>query len=154
MSGKSKFLIFIVLLVGAYVAAWLPARYQSEEREKKFSEEWEALQTEFDRMREDLANTQDRLQAAVLGSRLELMIIDVEQKNLGQARERASTFFNDLQDLAFSVVDEKMRACLKTLLQQRDDVIADLTASSPETASRLRKLYTEFSQILTPREDS
>lgn len=93
MSGKSKFLIFIVLLVGAYVAAWLPARYQSEEREKKFSEEREALQTEFDRMREDLANTQDRLQAAGLGSRLALMIINVEQKNLGQAREQASTFF-------------------------------------------------------------
>jgi hypothetical protein len=106
----------IVVVVGAFLAGYLP------ERQRRTAAEAEART-----LRERLAAAEARVRvAALLGQALTVREMAV-RLNYGQAQELASAFFNGVRAESSATPDAGFRDALNEVLDRRDAVTAALT---------------------------
>lgn len=91
-----------------------------------------------------LAEARQQLRVAALDRELGMILVEVEQINFGNAKDRSTRFFDEARNMASEERDPALQQRLTAILKQRDEITSDLTAANPETAAKLRKMYKEL----------
>lgn len=138
MRGK-----LIAFVIGVLVAA-LPLLYQGWQMQQSFSEAQTSLETQVETLQGRVSDLEQQLRISRLRNQLGTLIFEVQNQNFGRARELSTSFFNDVADAATGVEDTQLRSQLEEILQRRDELTADLTALSPDSAKKLQGIYTSL----------
>lgn len=128
----------MILLVEAFLGGFIPMYLDNRDLEAQVQE-----------AQNQAARIQEQLRVATLQNQLGMILIEVEQNNFGNAKERSTTFFDELRQTTTTMRDDRRRERLMTLLNRRDEITSDLTSLNPETAAKLRLLCLELHQIST-----
>lgn len=127
--------IYIVLALGFFLLGAVPMWFQV----RQSVTEREAAQHEL-----RLSRLENQLMAAV---------IDARRADYEPARQTASDFFTSLRNQvdrgAASDLSAAQREGLKTLLNQRDEIITLLARNDPAAADRLSNIYTTYRKTMT-----
>jgi hypothetical protein len=91
-----------------------------------------------------LMTTERELRLARLQLQLAAVLMEVERKNYGNARDASSKFFDELRSVAGSAENPQQKSRLEAVLAKRDEVTAAITEMKPEAADLLRKLYADL----------
>jgi len=142
LSGKTYSIIAVILLLAAFLGGLIPMSLNNRELMGQIN----AAQTEARNAQASADAVRQQLREAGLQNTLGLILVEVEQNNFGLAKDRATTFFDDLRQAVATAQNDKARERLAFVLKHRDEITADLTSLNPETASKLRTLYLAFSQ--------
>lgn len=131
-----RLLIEAAVVLAAFAAAYFPGRWHADETRRASEEERKTITAK-------LEETEASYKIAALQAELGLVLVEVEEDNIGRARERATQFFDRLRETIPAIPAGRAEP-LRTLLARRDEITADLVTSSPGTAAKLRKLYAQF----------
>jgi len=132
-----RILVETLLILGAFVAGYVPGQWLAQETRLSCDETKERLQS---RLRE----VETDFQMVSLHAELGTILVEVEENNFGKARERSTRFFDRLRETIAGVQDPVCADKLRALLKHRDEVNADLVALSPAAAAKLRQLYSNY----------
>lgn len=132
-----KVLSVLIIVLVAYLAGYLPMKA----RIAALQQEAEAVRRQLETR---LATTEENLRLARLQVRLGLLLVEVEQNNLGKARDISTQFFDEVRSELHTSKDAVVRAKLESALKRRDQVTGDLAAAKPGTAELLRLFLAEF----------
>ncbi|MEX2264293.1 MAG: hypothetical protein WD696_20230 [Bryobacteraceae bacterium] len=124
-------LIAVALATVAFLVGFVPKYFENQE-----------LQAALER-------TRTQLEISSLHSQLGMILIEIERNNFGNARERSTVFFNQLQSAAQQAQDEAIRRRLEEALQRRDEITSDLASLRPETADKIREMYISLYDVAT-----
>lgn len=94
---------------------------------------------------------QTALRISNLQNSLGSAIVDARAGNYELARQGTSDFFSNLATEVErgSIFSAPQESQLRSLLQERDDVITTLARSDPYSADRLTKLYNQYREATT-----
>lgn len=95
-----------------------------------------------------LDRAEERAQIGSVANQLGVILIEVEQNNYGNAQERATRFFDDLNELSRSARDASTREQLSQVLRRRDEITTDLATLNPETQAKLQAVYTHLVSVV------
>jgi CRISPR/Cas system-associated protein Cas10 (large subunit of type III CRISPR-Cas system) len=126
LSGKTKFTLITALVMGAFLAGYIPscARVRS--------------------LKSELRSSEDRLRRLSMQSELGKAIIEVQQNNFGNAKESITAFFDLIRDSLPEMPEGSARTQLSAVLNRRDEIISDLTSLRPEVLDKLRAIYRDL----------
>jgi hypothetical protein len=133
MTGLTRALLALAVPVVAFGLGfgWMYLRHRS------FRESAEATQ-------QRLETTERELRLARLQLQLASVLMEVERKNFGNARDVSSKFFDELRSVAGSAQSPDQKSRLDAVLGKRDEVTAAITEMKPETPDLLRRLYNDL----------
>lgn len=136
-----KVLIVLLALVVSFLAGYVPQYFELQEMEQQCTEAEERYQ-------ELLADEREQNRVLQLHSELGMLLLEAQQSNFGNARERSTKLFNAVRDAVPATSDPKLKGALTNIMQQRDEITSGLTAASPEAVARIRGLYHELAVAL------
>ena len=99
---------------------------------------------------EELDSVVKTLRPSVIQNELGTATINARRGEYEQARQQASGFFTDLRtelESNESAFAAEQHEAMKTILEQRDDVITLLARNDPASADRLTELYFNYLQV-------
>lgn len=124
-----RFLIALAVLAVVFLAGFVPKYLENRTLQAR------------------VAEAQDRHRISALHSELGMILIEIQQRNFGIAKDRATRFFNDVRQAVSTVEDAALRKQLQPILERRDEIVSDLTAVNPEIEAKLRSMYVDFYRI-------
>lgn len=99
---------------------------------------------------DELDSAVKTLRPSVLQNDLATATINARRGEFEQARQQASSFFTDLRaevESSESAFTAEQLEAMKSILEQRDDMITLLARSDPASADRLTDLYFNYLQV-------
>lgn len=145
-----KILVAVLLLGVAFAAGYLYGTIPASRQAADAQATLEAAKVETARAADEIRATASKLKLADLGAKLGRIYAEVQQQNFGVANEKATPFFNGLQELLNSSpeLEASERAALREVLARRDEVISELAKASPEIKNKMAQLYLKYLSIL------
>ena len=95
-----------------------------------------------------LDSAEERAQIGSVANQLGVILIEVEQNNYGNAQERATRFFDDLNELSRSARDASTRERLSQVVRRRDEITTDLATLNTDTKAKLQAIYTHLVSVV------
>ena len=135
-----KFLLVVVVLVTVFGLGYVPQYLQV----SRLSDE---LQESMDTYEARLAEMEELNQILQLQRDLGTLLLEVEDRNYGMARERSTEWFDRLADLVSSSATEQTRQALAAISRRRDTLTAMLTEANPDTATHVREMYQALASV-------
>jgi hypothetical protein len=131
LSGKTKFTLIAGLLLGAFLAGYVPncVRVRS--------------------LKSELRSSEDRLRLLTMQSELGKATIEVQQNNFGNAQESMTAFFNMIRDSLSEMPEGSARKQLSAVMNRRDEIMSDLISLRPEVLVKLRAIYRDLVAVTT-----
>ena len=142
MTTRTRNLIIVgsVLLLGAYLAGYLPQYSRASNLQEELQRANERVQT--------LQRDAGLMRARALAHRIHL---ETAKKNYGVAVQHAEQFFSYIQALANEAQDPALKNGLAQIASQRQAVIADLSQVAPTADERVRQLVEQVQELTDTR---
>ncbi len=126
---KNRVLVVIVLLIGVFLAGFVPQHLKVKR-----------LETDLSVARQENAFAQLRDLAA-------LAFVQASQKNYGLAAGTSRQFFNRTREMASRMPNAHGGKVLEDLLVSQDKITAELTKGTPEALDDLQVLFEKTHQL-------
>lgn len=136
MDRKNLKVAFVAVLVG-FLLGFGPMYMRLQQAEKS----GEVTQS---RLEAEVKVLGSQLKMSQLHSQLGMLLMEVEQKNFGTAKQQSTEFFNRLEDVATEQHANEVGQMLEGIIQSRDEITAGLATADGEVESTLRNLYEEL----------
>lgn len=134
---KSHVGLTLIAIVAAFCLGYWPAS-----RDRRVAEQ------ALERAQASLERSEARNRLYGLQSRLVDLIATVEARNLGDARGKASIFFDAVRTEAARPDQSQARGQIESILAERDATTSALTRDDPATVDRLRGVMARIRDAL------
>lgn len=141
---KTAILYSIVLIVGAALGAYLMGTWKDKQRDEAVAAAIQTEQASRAGVESELAETKLAGEMADFRLRLGTIAIEAARLNYGTAKDQAVQYFADLSDFAERAKGTAHESAVTSILENRDQVVSDLSVGSPTAAESLQKLYLEL----------
>ncbi len=138
---KTLIVSLVLLIVGVALGGYLVGQWKDKGRDEAISAAVDAEKAACASVEADLGKTQLALEMAAYQIRLGRISIDAARLNYGTAKDEAIAFFTDLTAFAENAKGSEYEAAVSAILENRDQVVADLSVGSPTAAESLQNLY-------------
>ena len=136
-----KFLLVVVGLLVAFGLGYVPQYL-------KVSRLTAEMQQTQDELQQRVDTLEERNRILTLHSALGMLLLEVENQNYGNARERSTDWFDQLRNAISNSTSDSTTNALSEIAAQRDQVTAMLTETKPEAAARLRQMYRALAAVV------
>lgn len=135
------------LALGAVAGAW----YEGRDTSEKVATVEDAADARARTDAAELSRLNARVDLLQIHLRLGRIALEADHQDYGSAGERAKTFFDDVARMAKEpTLGESEGAALEKVLAARDELIAGLATAQPSAAERLKALYLQLFDVVSP----
>ena len=106
------------------------------------------MQQSQERFQQQLAEVESRNKILMLHSELGMLLLEVENQNYGNARERSTAWFDHLRGVISGSTDQSTVKALNSIMGQRDTLTALLTEAKPEALTMVREMYRSMAAVV------
>jgi hypothetical protein len=97
-----------------------------------------------------LEETRFELELYRIQGRLGAALAEAQRSNFERARQLMTQVYASLQPASAQIADPERRQAMEAVLEQRDEIITQLSRAEPESVQRLMLLYTRFFAAIDP----
>lgn len=152
LSNKKIWMIGGALILVAFLIGFVPVMMKNQSLNNQLQQKEQTLAEQASDFQKQSAASREKLRLAELNNQLAMLMIMVQEKNFGEARERSTRFFDELRQFTQDTQDNNLREKLMAILNRRDEVTADLTVANAGVTEKLRTLYREMYQYSKSKE--
>jgi hypothetical protein len=145
--NRKIWLICGALILVSFLIGFVPVTMKNQSLNDQLQERERTLAHQASELQKQRAASGEKVRLAGLNNQLGMLLIMTQEKNFSEARERSTRFFDELRQFTQETQDNSLREKLMGILNRRDEITSDLTATDAGTAVKLRMLYQEMYRL-------
>lgn len=143
---KIAIISLVTLIIGAALGGYGIGVWKDKARDEAVAAAIETERAARADIESELSSVKLANEMAAYQIRLGKISIDASRLNYGTAKDEAVQFFTDLSEFAEKVKGTEHEAEVRAILENRDQIVSDLSVGSPTAAESLQRIYIELTK--------